>query len=78
LAQDTHIDIPYGPNLNTRAAADYTGRCERSLEGDRLAGRGPRYLKLGPRGPVLYPKQFLDEWLASCIRVPGADDRPAA
>ena len=47
--------------VNTKDAAIYSGSTESTLEKKRLAGTGPRYIKLGRR--VLYDLRDLDEWL---------------
>jgi len=64
----------FGALLTPAEAAKYCGRSERALEDDRRSGRGPRYLKLGRRGPIRYPKQFLDDWLEDCVCTPRTAD----
>ena len=48
--------------LRTPAAADYTGLSPSTLEKLRLAGGGPRFLRLGGRA-VGYDVRDLDDWL---------------
>lgn len=51
--------------LTQAEAADFLRVSERSLERWRVAGTGPAFCKAGRR--VLYPKQNLDDWIASHI-----------
>jgi excisionase family DNA binding protein len=49
--------------LTTTQAADFLGISKRTLDGMRLSGRGPVYVKVGSL--VRYPSTDLDEWLLS-------------
>ncbi len=60
-------------NLSTRAAADYLGLAQRTIERWRLVHEGPTYLKLGRR--VLYPRAALDEWCRANTVTPEAADK---
>ena len=62
--------------LTTKEVARYLRLSPRTLERYRVAGGGPKFLKLGRL--VFYEKRALDEWLASRRRRstsdPGPDD----
>ncbi len=65
--------------LDQKAAARYLfgdGGSERTLEGWRLRGGGPRYLKIGRR--VVYRCRDLDAWLAARERTSTSDRGEAA
>lgn len=49
--------------LDTRQAAEYLNVAHSTLEGWRVRGHGPRYLKLAHR-VVRYRRAALDEWLS--------------
>ena len=54
---DAHMDT-----LSTKEAAQYLGlKSYNTLEKWRMVGKGPRFIKIG--GKILYPLQFLDEYL---------------
>lgn len=52
--------------LTSAEAADYLRISRFTLEGMRVKGTGPRYLKAGPgkRAKVLYRQGDIDAWLA--------------
>jgi len=49
--------------LRTRAAADYIGYSESTLEKKRLTGDGPPFIRLGRA--IVYDTRDLDAWLAA-------------
>jgi excisionase family DNA binding protein len=52
--------------LRTEQAAEHTGLSVSTLEKARVAGTGPKYLKLGRA--VRYRARDLDEWMAArCV-----------
>src|SRR5690606_29012770 len=55
------------PLLTSPEAAEYLRLSNRTLEGKRVDGTGPRYGKLGvgKRAKVVYRVADLDEWLAN-------------
>lgn len=62
--------------LDTRAAADFLGVSARTLEGFRVRGGGPRFVKIG--GSVRYRLASLEEYLQQQERASTADPgRPA-
>lgn len=69
-------DAPSGANrLTVGAAAKHIGFSKSWLDKERMAGRGPRYFKIGSR--VFYRPADLDSWLASRA-VETTDSRTAA
>lgn len=70
-------ELPDGltPALNTEQAAVYTGLAEKTLEGLRCRGGGPRFIRYG-RKAVRYLVTDLDEWMHS--RVVGSTSEPLA
>ncbi len=54
----------YNPALNTTQASAYTGLAEKTLEGLRCRGGGPRHVRYG-RKAVRYLICDLDEWIAA-------------
>lgn len=61
--------------LNTAQAASYTGLAEKTLEGLRCRGGGPRFVRYG-RKAVRYLVSDLDVWINS--RVVGSTSEMAA
>ena len=59
--------------LTTTQAADFLGISKRTLDGMRLSGRGPAYVKLGSL--VRYPATKLEEWLLSSLRKSTSDQK---
>jgi predicted DNA-binding transcriptional regulator AlpA len=59
----------------TRAAADYLGYSESTLEKKRVTGEGPPFIRLGRS--IVYDTRDLDKWLAA-RRATSTSDRPAA
>ena len=57
--------------LTTTQAADFLGISKRTLDGMRLSGRGPAYVKVGSL--VRYPATELEEWLLSSLRKSTSD-----
>jgi len=57
--------------LDTRAAADFLGVSARTLEGFRVRGGGPRFVKIG--GAVRYRVTSLEEYLQHQERASTAD-----
>lgn len=57
-------DSPSSRRLRTKAAADYLGYSESTLEKKRLTGNGPPFIRLGVRGAIVYDTRDLDAWLA--------------
>ena len=55
---------PSSRRLRTKAAADYLGYSESTLEKKRLTGNGPPFIRLGVRGAIVYDTRDLDAWLA--------------
>jgi hypothetical protein len=53
--------------LTQREAALHLRLSERTLERWRVAGIGPRFIRL-PRRTIRYPRQHLDAYLASRVR----------
>ena len=51
--------------LTQQEAAEETRLSERTLERHRLAGTGPKFVRLGRR--VLYRRQDVEEWIAANI-----------
>lgn len=66
--------------LTTTEAAEFLGVDTRTLEGRRLRGGGPPFIRLfkGPRGPVRYRLADLESWLESRLRASTSDPGPAA
>ena len=59
------------PVLDTRAAADFLGVSARTLEGFRVRGGGPRFVKIG--GAVRYRVASLEEFLQQQERTSTSD-----
>jgi hypothetical protein len=57
--------------LDTRAAADFLGVSPRTLEGFRVRGGGPRFVKVG--GAVRYRLASLEEFLQHQERTSTSD-----
>jgi predicted DNA-binding transcriptional regulator AlpA len=57
--------------LDTRAAADFLGISPRTLEGFRVRGGGPRFVKIG--GAVRYRLASLEEYLQHQERTSTSD-----
>jgi predicted DNA-binding transcriptional regulator AlpA len=57
-------DFPSSRRLRTKAAAEYLGYSESTLEKKRLTGNGPTFIRLGVRGAIVYDTRDLDAWLA--------------
>ncbi len=57
--------------LDTRAAADFLGVSARTLEGFRVRGGGPRFVKIG--GSVRYRLASLEEYLRQQERTSTSD-----
>ncbi len=57
--------------LDTRAAADFLGVSARTLEGFRVRGGGPRFVKIG--GAVRYRVESLDAFLRQQERASTSD-----
>jgi predicted DNA-binding transcriptional regulator AlpA len=53
--------------MGQSTAAEFLGLSPRTLERWRLEGRGPKYLKLGPRA-VRYSLASLREFLAASVK----------
>lgn len=53
-------------HMRTAEAAAYCRCAAATLEKKRVAGTGPKYIKLGRL--VVYDKNDLDTWIASCRR----------
>ena len=65
--------------LDQKEATKYVfgeGGSERTLEGWRVRGGGPRFLKIGRR--VVYRRRDLDAWLAARERASTSDPGDAA
>ena len=56
-------DFPSPRRLRTKAAAEYLGYSESTLEKKRLTGNGPPFIRLGVRGAIVYDTGDLDAWL---------------
>lgn len=52
--------------LRPRLAASYLGIATSTLAKMRVQGRGPQFMKVGPRS-VIYSVDRLDDWLSSRI-----------
>ena len=48
--------------LDTKAAAPRVGVSAGTLENWRVKGLGPRFIKTGPRGKVLYDPADIEAW----------------
>ena len=57
------IRVTADGRVTTKGAADFIGCSESLLTKQRIAGRGPRYLKIG--GRVMYRMSDLEAWVAS-------------
>lgn len=68
LAGQPKVGLPDGltPALNTEQAAAYTGLAEKTLEGLRCRGGGPRFVRYG-RKAVRYLVSDLDAWMRSRV-----------
>jgi predicted DNA-binding transcriptional regulator AlpA len=64
LASASRSQLPEGctPALNTAQASAYTGLAEKTLEGLRCRGGGPRAIRYG-RKAVRYLVRDLDTWM---------------
>lgn len=51
--------------FSTKQAAQYLGVSHRTLEGWRIRGGGPRYLRLGARKCVRYRREDLTHFIGS-------------
>jgi predicted DNA-binding transcriptional regulator AlpA len=60
--------------LDTRSAADFLGVSARTLEGFRVRGGGPRFVKIG--GSVRYRLASLEEYLRHQERTSTSDPGP--
>lgn len=47
-------------------------RKKRTLQKDRLSGKGPRYYKIG--GAIRYRRSDIETWLEACAREPRRDE----
>jgi predicted DNA-binding transcriptional regulator AlpA len=61
--------------LRTEAAARFLSLSERTLEGLRVRGGGPRFISLSRRA-VAYRPEDLEEWVQSRVRRSTSDDGP--
>jgi predicted DNA-binding transcriptional regulator AlpA len=68
-------DLVAHRRLRTRAAADYVGYSESTLEKKRVTGGGPPFIRLGRL--VVYDTRDLDAWLAA-RRAASTSDRLSA
>lgn len=68
MDNNTQPKLPAGlnPALNTEQAAAYTGLAEKTLEGLRCRGGGPRFVRYG-RKAVRYLVSDLDVWMSSRV-----------
>lgn len=68
MATAPETDLPDGllPALNTKQAALYTGLAEKTLEGLRCRGGGPRHIRYG-RKAVRYFVRDLDDWMGARV-----------
>jgi predicted DNA-binding transcriptional regulator AlpA len=57
------VDLVAHRRLRTRAAADYLGYAESTLEKKRITGEGPPFIRLGRA--VVYDTRDLDSWLSA-------------
>jgi predicted site-specific integrase-resolvase len=65
---------------NPKAAANYLGVSEHTLNNWRAQGIGPRYLRIGAagsKGRIFYPEPDLDSFLSKCV-VETSDTRGVA
>lgn len=71
-------DLPDGLSaaLTTEQASQYTGLAEKTLEGLRCRGGGPRFVRYSRRA-VRYLVRDLDEWISACT-VASTSERLAA
>jgi predicted DNA-binding transcriptional regulator AlpA len=63
--------------LRTKEAARFLSLSERTLEGLRVRGGGPRFISLSRRA-VAYRPEDLEEWVRSRLRTSTSDDGEAA
>jgi len=63
-----NMTLPDGlvPALNTARAAAYTGLAEKTLEGLRCRGGGPKFIRYS-RKAVRYFVRDLDEWMSARV-----------
>ena len=59
LTQGTYMDL-----LTQRQTAELTRLSGRTLERHRLAGTGPKFVRLGRR--ILYRRDDIEAWIADC------------
>jgi len=64
--------IPFQPLLTTAQAAALLGLSPRTLEGLRLRGGGPRYVRLSARA-VRYRREDLAAWIDAGVRTNTAE-----
>lgn len=79
MSQDTlSTDLPDGLSaaLTTEQASQYTGLAEKTLEGLRCRGGGPKFVRYSRRA-VRYLVRDLDEWI-SARTVASTSERLAA
>ena len=59
--------------LTTKEAAKFIGVSEGTLRNLRIAGGGPRFIKLGRK--VLYDQRDIEDWLEDHKRMSTADEK---
>jgi excisionase family DNA binding protein len=69
---------PHTPDqlLTTKEAADFLSLSHKTLEYFRVAGGGPRFVKLAPKA-VRYRKADLDAWVEASARTSTSGARAA-
>jgi len=70
------VEEPQSNNLlTTRQAAAYLNYTPRALEGWRVRGGGPRFVRVSSRS-VRYRQADLDAWIAERVRTSTSDPGP--
>ena len=76
MSQTSSAAVDPEQKYDQSGAATYLGANPRTLEGWRVRGGGPRFIKVGRR--VVYRRRDLDEWLAARERASTSDRGEAA
>jgi hypothetical protein len=62
--------------LTTQQAAEHIGISKGTLQNMRVAGTGPLYIQVRPRGSVRYTTRHLQEWIERNQRTSTSDTFP--
>lgn len=63
--------------LNTKSAAEFLGLSPRTLDGKRITGNGPKFVRLSARC-IRYRLADLNKWCADNTRISTSDNGHAA